>query len=161
MSLDSWTVRTAHNLQHILNDGLFRRGLRQQASLTMATTASSKRRKRLHQHIILWHMQHTLSWYSLTYARHNHSLTYANSQQWYPLKSARSLLWLQICLYKIAQNLRLHVHRPWLLHHYDRLRLYQLIDNKSSQSVHVITIIQNTPAMTVGGNRGDKKWHNK
>ena len=75
---------------------------------------------------------------------------------------------LQLSLYKIPQKfapsaiyMRLYrrqpLHQPWLLHHYDRLRLYQLIDNKSSQSVHVITIIQNTPAMTVGGNRGDKK----
>ena len=45
----------------------------------------------------------------------------------------------------------------WLLHHHDQLRLHQLIDNSSSQRVHLIIVIQDITAMTVVGNRGGDK----
>jgi len=48
------------------------------------------------------------------------------------------------------------------VHHYHRLCLHQLICNNSDQSVRVITVIQDTPAITAGGNRGgDKGRHQK
>jgi len=118
----------------------------------------------------LTYARHSLNYHHRTYARHNLPLTYGRRYQWHPQTSTRCLLRLQLRLY-VHQNFTSLLYAvismattimTWLLHHNNWLRLHQLINNNSRQSVRVITIVQDTPAMTTGGNRGgDKGRHQK
>jgi len=125
--------------------------------------------------IVLWHKAYLTS--NLCKIQSSSDICKTQSPKWHP-PASRWCQWHQkgvnfcdcscqwIIFFPFFGYIRLcwqqPLHRPWLLHHYDRLCLHQLICNNSDQSVRVITVIQDTPAITAGGNRGgDKGRHQK
>ena len=171
-----------NSARHVNNDGNAYRNI--PCPLTHARLSYPLTYVRLPNNNVLWHMQDTimssdiymqdiLQQRPLTYSLassdickmpRQRPLTYARHQEWHPLTCVQDASNMTVAPSTILRNflclsLCAAISITTTIH--DRLPRHRQLCIRSCQSIHVIIVIYDTPAMTAGGNRGERRDNTK